>query len=89
MYVPGQKKNLLSISVLEDKGSRVIFMDNKALLWPKNINLNFTVVIGVREGGLYKVPKNFIKSMIHDIVSPCELWHRSIGHIHFKVIPVL
>jgi hypothetical protein len=33
LYVPGLKKNLISIVVLEDKGYRVIFMDKKALLW--------------------------------------------------------
>ena len=42
-------------------------MDNKALLWPKNTDLNFAIVIGVREGGLYKVSGKFIKAMIHDI----------------------
>lgn len=36
LYVPGLTKNLISIGVLEDKGQRVIFMDKKALLWPKN-----------------------------------------------------
>ena len=56
MYVIGLKKNLMSISVIEDKGFKVIFMDNKALLWPKNSDLNSPAMIGVREGGLYKDP---------------------------------
>ena len=29
LYVPGLKKNLLSIAGLEDKGYRVLFMDKK------------------------------------------------------------
>jgi hypothetical protein len=41
---------------LEDKGYRVIFMDKKALLWPKNEEISSTIVIGVREGGIYKLP---------------------------------
>ena len=36
LYVPGLTKNLISVGVLEDKGHRVIFMDKKALLWPKD-----------------------------------------------------
>lgn len=34
LFVPGLKKNLLSISALEDKGFRVTLMDDKALMWP-------------------------------------------------------
>ena len=32
LYVPGLKKNLLSIASLEDKGYRVVFMDRKSLV---------------------------------------------------------
>ena len=64
-------------------------MDNKALLWPKNTNLNCVVVIGVREGGLCKFLRNFIKSMIHNILNPCELWNMRLGHAHFKELPSL
>ena len=32
LYVPGLKKNLLSISCLEDKGDRVSFVDEKVLV---------------------------------------------------------
>ena len=45
MYVLGLKKKILSILVLEYKGFNVIFMDNKALLCPKNTNINFVVRI--------------------------------------------
>ena len=27
--------------------------------------------------------------MIHDAISPCELWHRGVGHIHLKSLPGL
>ena len=33
LYVPGLKKNLLSVSILEDKGFCVIFMENQVYLW--------------------------------------------------------
>ena len=56
LYVPGLTKNLISVGVLEDKGHRVIFMDKKALLWPKDTKLSSAIFIGIKEGGLYKVP---------------------------------
>jgi hypothetical protein len=56
LYVPGLKKNLIFVAVLEDKDYKVIFIDKKALLWSKNQELSSTIVIGVREGGLYKLP---------------------------------
>ena len=34
LYVPGLKKNLLSISALDKKGYRVAFIDGQILMWP-------------------------------------------------------
>jgi len=42
LYVPGLKKNLLSIATLEDKGYWMVFMDMKALLWAKDSHLSTT-----------------------------------------------
>jgi hypothetical protein len=42
LYVPGLKKNLLSVATLEDKGYWVIFKDMKRLLWVKGIHLSTT-----------------------------------------------
>jgi hypothetical protein len=47
LFVQGLKKNLLSISALEDKGFRVAFVDGQVLLWPKNSSINKATVIGV------------------------------------------
>ena len=47
LYVPGLKKNLFSVVGLEDKGYRVLFMDNKVFLWAKDTNLESAVQIGV------------------------------------------
>jgi hypothetical protein len=69
LYVPGLKKNLTSIAVLEDKGYRLIFMDKKALLWPKNEELSSAIVIGVREGCLYKL-LGHIQALVHASISP-------------------
>ena len=48
LYVPGIKKNLLSVSALEDKGFQVTFMEEKvALLWHKDSYLESAIEIGV------------------------------------------
>ena len=35
LYVPGLKKNLLSISYLDKKAFRVAFIDGQVLMWKK------------------------------------------------------
>jgi hypothetical protein len=55
LYVPGLKKNLLSISTLDEKGYRVSFVDGQVLMWPRGKTFDDVVVIGVQEGGLYKL----------------------------------
>ena len=52
MFVPGLKKNLLSVAVLEDKGFKVTFKDGKALLWSKDKYLSSVTMIGIRERSL-------------------------------------
>jgi len=37
LLVPGLKKNLISVSALEDKGMRIAFMKGKILMWPKRL----------------------------------------------------
>ena len=34
LFVPGLKKNLLSISVLDAESMRVAFVDGQVLMWP-------------------------------------------------------
>ena len=58
LYVLGLKKNLLSISSLDKKGFRVAFIDGKVLMWSKGKTLEYFVVIGEEEGGLYKLKRH-------------------------------
>ena len=46
LFVPGLKKNLLSISAFDAKGMRVSFLDGQVLMWPKGKNIDDAVVIG-------------------------------------------
>jgi hypothetical protein len=42
LYVPGLKKNLLSISIMDDIGYAMEFIDGKVLAWPKGSILDST-----------------------------------------------
>jgi len=89
LFVQNLKKNLLSISALEDKGFRVAFVDGQVLLWPKNSSIDKATVIGVREGGLYKLKGHQEHALVHNKVSSSELWHRRLAHINYRALPIL
>ena len=54
LYVPGLKKNLLSISQIEDKGMVVTFVGGRVLIYPRGASSDCTKVIGVRQENLYR-----------------------------------
>jgi hypothetical protein len=65
LFVPGLKKNLLSISALDEKGFRVAFIDGEVLMWPKGKSIDDAIVIGVQEGGLYKLKGHSVSALVH------------------------
>ena len=77
LFVPGLKKNLLSIFALDAKGMRVTFIDGQVIMWPKGKTIYDAVVIGEKEGGLYKLKGHPKQAFVHDIVltqkSPTQL----------------
>jgi len=83
------KKNLLSISCLEDKGDRVASVDGKVLAWGKDSSIDKARMIGISEESLYRVLTPFSQALVHMEINPIELWHRRYGHLHYKVIPSL
>ena len=88
LFVPGLKKNLLSISALDAKGMWVEFIDSQVIMWPRGKTIDDAVVIGEQEGGLYKLKGHLEQAWIHDIVEPNELWHRRLAHVHYKALPI-
>jgi transposase InsO family protein len=89
LYVPGLKKKLLSIATLEDKGYWVIFKNRKTLMWAKGSHLSTAEPIGTRRGGLHVVTGQSVQALAHDATSSSELWHRRLGHLHYKALPYL
>jgi hypothetical protein len=89
LYVPGLKKNLISVPVLESKGYSVAFSKGKALLWSSNEDLSTAITIGTRESGLYKISGQVVQALVHETINPCELWHMRLGHLNYNALPSL
>jgi hypothetical protein len=73
LYVPSLKKNLLSILALDKKGFRVAFINGEVLMWSKGKIIEDAIVIGIEEGGLYKLKGHSDVALAHSTESPCEL----------------
>ena len=50
LFVPRLKKNLLSISTLDEKGMRVTFIDGQVIMWPKGKTIDDAILIVEQEG---------------------------------------
>jgi hypothetical protein len=89
LYVPEMKRNLVSISALEDKGYKITFSEGRVLAWHKDSHISSSKVIGVREKSLYKLTIKPVQALLHDIISLSELWHRRLAHIQYRALPTL
>ena len=88
LFIPGLKKNLLSISALDEKGMRVSFVDGQVFMWPKGKTMDDAVVIGEKEGGLYILKVQRKQAFVHDSVEPNELLHKRLAHVHYRALPL-
>ena len=88
LFVPGLKKNLLSISALDAKGMMVAFIDGQVIMWPRGKTIDDAVVIGEQEGGLYKLKGHPEQALVDDTAEPSELWHRRLAHVHYRALPL-
>jgi hypothetical protein len=77
IYVPGLKKNLVSVSAIEERGYEVLFHDGQVLLFPKGSSITSAKVIGTRHEKLYKLMFQPARALIHTTNNSdlCELWH--------------
>ena len=88
LFVPRLKKNLLSISELDEKGMIFAFLDCQVLMWPKGKTIDDAVVIGEQEGGLYKLKGQLEQALVHESVETNERWHRRLPHVHYRALPL-
>jgi hypothetical protein len=89
LYVPGLENNIVSISCLEDRGNTIAFIDEKLLSWHKDSSIEDARVIGRREGNIYRLLEQNEEALVHDEVSPNELWHRRYTHINYEILDLI
>jgi hypothetical protein len=87
LYVPGMKRNLVSISSLEDKGYKVTISEGRVLAWHKESHINSAKFIGVRESNLYILTIRPVHALLHYIIILSELWNMRLAHIHYRALP--
>jgi hypothetical protein len=46
-------------------------------------------VIGVRKGNLCRLQGELVRALVHNIDNLCEMWHKRMGHLHHKVLPIM
>jgi hypothetical protein len=92
IYVPGLKKNLVSVSTIEEKGYEVLFRDGQVLLFPRGSSITSAKVIVTRHERLYKFLFQPVRALIYSTSSSgdlCEIWHRRMAHLHHGSLRVL
>jgi hypothetical protein len=87
LFVPGMRRNVVSISALENKCYKVSFSDGKVLARNKNSSMDFAWVIGIREDRLYRLIVRLVQALIHDSISLSKLWHMRLAHLHYRALP--
>ena len=90
-YVSRLKKNLISVSTIENKGPEVLFRDGRVYILPKVANFALAKVISTRCGKLYKLgfrPMSILMSNSNEDHF-CELWHKRMAHLHHGALRVL
>ena len=89
LYVLALKKNILSISSLDKKGFIVSFVDGEVLMCPKGKTIDDAAMIGVDEGGIYKLKGHTDSSLTMCTIRSCELWHIRLAHVNYKALPIV
>jgi hypothetical protein len=85
LYVLGLKKNLISVSTLQDRGLEVTFISTEVLIHPQGSSLASGQVIGVRDGKLFRLlfqPLHALATSNDSSRQTCELWHHRMAHLH-------
>jgi hypothetical protein len=85
LFVPGMKKNLISVSTLQDRGLEVTFRGTEVLIHPRGSSLDSGQVIGMRDGDLYRLlfqPLLALVASSDNSGQLCELGHRMMAHLH-------
>ena len=82
LYVPGLKKNLISMSTIEDQGYEVTFSHQKVIMYLIGGLTDLGKVIGVWPKRLYMFTFQPLRALMRNVNNGttdnrelCELWH--------------
>jgi hypothetical protein len=99
LYVPRLKKNLISMSTIENKDYEVTFRGGQVIIYPIGSSIESGKVIGVRHGKLYRFAFQSVGALVSSVEDStqstsdnkdlCELWHRRMAHLHHGALPIL
>ncbi|MCO5594535.1 hypothetical protein L7F22_048567 [Adiantum nelumboides] len=93
-YVPGIKKNLLSVSSLAKNGLRVIFEDDRCIVRDRENGYSL-ITTGTLENGLFVLDRyeKQIQACIAETktqaMQDAELWHAKFGHVGYGSLMTL
>ena len=79
LYVRDLKKNIVSISEMEDKGFKVGFIDGRVLIWKKNFKEYLSIFFRVDTH--YQVMGSPLGAMTCDTTPQTELWNQRLSHL--------
>ncbi|MCO5609052.1 hypothetical protein L7F22_063273 [Adiantum nelumboides] len=94
LYVPGIKKNLLSVSSLAKNGLRVIFEDDKCIVRDRDNGYSL-ITTSTLENGLFvldryeKQMQACIAKTKTQAMQDAELWHARFGHVGYGSLMTL
>ncbi|MCO5546822.1 hypothetical protein L7F22_000258 [Adiantum nelumboides] len=94
LYVPGIKKNLLSVSSLAKNGLRVIFEDDRCIVRDRENGYSL-ITTGMLENGLFVLDRyeKQIQACIAETktqaMQDAELWHARFGHVGYGSLMTL
>jgi hypothetical protein len=74
---------------MEDRGFSIMFKKGQVLVCPEGASPDIAVSVGVKEGNLYVLQGNHVHALVNDNDNMCELWHRRMGHLHYKALSIM
>ena len=77
--------NLVAVSALEDEGYDVLFSRRRVYI--QEHGSSERIEIGIRNGCLYILTAKLLKALVHDTISPIELWHGRLAYLHYRSLP--
>eukprot|EP00253_Pinus_taeda_P029250 PITA_29250 len=95
LYVPGMRKNLISVSAVEDRGYEVLFRGGQVLMYPRGTPTDSARVIGVRHAKVYKFAFQSLLALRSSTDSRassselCEILHHRMGHMYHGALRTL